>query len=178
MADLSVPQQIANYAVRNVLTNAGYILWSQGGKSKVHEYILKDIKAEYLDIWKNTLDRFNFLCVYCGKGLDGKPEREHLIMMNQFQCGLEHPGNIVPCCASCNKRHQTVDWANHLKEKCHGDKNDYDVRYEKIMDHIKFYGFTFFSEEELVEKSKFLQGLYRNVVQTLDDSLQKFMLFD
>jgi hypothetical protein len=35
-------------------------------------------------------------------------EREHFLMINAEQCGLHHPGNIVPCCKDCQKEKGTL----------------------------------------------------------------------
>ena len=41
-------------------------------------------------------ETFDSRCAYCHN--KGKLHIEHLIMFNSEQCGLHHPGNIVPCC--------------------------------------------------------------------------------
>ena len=51
---------------------------------------------------------FNSKCAYCDIELE-RPTIEHLIMFNRTECGLHHPGNIVPCCRECNKRERTED---------------------------------------------------------------------
>lgn len=85
------------------------------------------------ELWKMIVKKyFNDKCFYCGiskadlRRKGKKLEREHLISMNQFECGLNVLGNIVPCCHECNTRRDKIDakgkgdcidWKTHLKER-------------------------------------------------------------
>lgn len=93
---------------------------------------------------------------------------EHLIMFNREQCGLHHPGNIVPTCASCNKRSKEndiyVSWEKHLRIVC--DKlpsTEIEKRINKIKNHIKGYAYPDISKSEMDYIKQVANKLYRDV---------------
>ena len=57
-------------------------------------------------------------------------------MFNRKECGLHHPGNVVPSCKSCNKRtrdkesKEYVGWVKHLETKCDSSE-EFKIRKEK-----------------------------------------------
>lgn len=117
---------ITKSTVKN--TMARFML-TQYGKIYLKQTHLDEIwnEKEWFEKLKKT---FNNKCAYCDKK---KPlEREHLLMMNAEQCGLHHPGNIVPCCKDCQKRkrHNKDDdpkkkgkyfsWEEQLEFECGG----------------------------------------------------------
>ena len=111
----------ANTAVRAFLTKVGAKYWTKtfntgSGAGKA--------------IWIEIKDKvFEGKCCYCGKAPD-KLQIEHLIMFNRAECGLHHPGNVVPVCRECNNRGKNEDgkylsWQDHLNNIC--QKNN-DIR--------------------------------------------------
>jgi len=83
------------------------------------------------EIWTRIKEKtFNKKCAFCGS-LSDNLTMEHLIMFNRDQCGLHHPGNIVPCCKSCNKRlpdtKKYYDWLEQLEAVCKTIE-DYKIR--------------------------------------------------
>jgi hypothetical protein len=112
MAIHNTPSDAENTAVRSFLTKLG------------EEYYQKSFNTgsgHGREVWRIIReDEFGGLCAYCGK-IPDKTSIEHLIMFNRDHCGLHHPGNIVPCCNSCNSRSKTDDkiyndWETHLDE--------------------------------------------------------------
>ncbi|BCB38132.1 hypothetical protein BCJMU51_3029 [Bacillus cereus] len=137
----------ANTSVRAFLTKVGeYYLGSTFNTGKGNGKIIwKDIKENI----------FNGKCAYCGQ----KPEKlqiEHIIMFNKKECGLHHPGNIIPCCAKCNTRKKEngsyVSWQEHLIKICNdnGDVSSIKERTRKIKQHMEEgkYKYPKLSEEE------------------------------
>ena len=55
------------------------------------------------EIWQGIKNKFESKCAFCGKEFN-ELTIEHLVMFNRKECGLHHPGNVVPSCKSCNKR--------------------------------------------------------------------------
>ena len=62
-------------------------------------------------------------------------------MFNRKECGLHHPGNVIPSCKSCNKRtrdkesKEYVGWVKHLETKCDSSE-EFKIRKEKIISHM------------------------------------------
>ena len=85
-----------------------------------------------------VFDKYNGKCAYCGES-GHTLQIEHLLMFNRTEYGLHHPGNVVPCCKSCNKRERKNDksytnWDEHLKIVCvrRNENNQYQMRKNKI----------------------------------------------
>ena len=102
MALYNTASDSANTAVRAFLTKVGEFYLERtfntaSGKSK----------ADWERIRGNVFDE---QCAYCGEA-EHKLQIEHLLMFNRAEYGLHHPGNIVPCCKSCNKRERKADKA-------------------------------------------------------------------
>lgn len=62
-------------------------------------------------IWQHIIKSFAGRCAYCSVILDLETRqqpnsltREHLRGRNPIELGLDHPGNVVPCCLACNQR--------------------------------------------------------------------------
>ena len=108
-------------------------------------------------------------CSYCGK--KGKLEIEHLVMNNAEQCGLHHPGNVVPCCGECNARMKTeegayVDWKTQLRSinQQSSDGIDYcEKRLNRILNHIHEEQYPNFTSDELAELKAIAKSLYEAV---------------
>ena len=70
---------------------------------------------------KEVAEFFSNCCCYCAKPLGGPTEvitTDHLIPQNKEHLGLHAWGNVVPCCALCNKEKRQIKWQNFLKQKC------------------------------------------------------------
>ena len=85
----------ANTGVRAFLTKIGEFYLGRSFNTASGEG-----KKDWIRIKKEV---FESKCAYCNSDLE-KPTIEHLVMFNRTECGLHHPGNIVPCCSPCNKR--------------------------------------------------------------------------
>ena len=72
-----------------------------------------------------------------------KLQIEHLIMFNRTEYGLHHPGNVVPSCSDCNKRHKKnkeyVTWQEQLRRICKekNQENQYEIRLKKLINTLK-----------------------------------------
>ena len=105
-------------------------------------------------------------------------------MFNKEQCGLHHPGNIVPCCIECNKRKkdpetkQFVDWRDHLKSICEADKNKFKERKNRIANHIKDREYPNLTDAEINALRAVAENLYSNTTSGLDSALKLFKQID
>ena len=144
----------ANTAVRAFLTNVG-------------EYYFNQVSPEYQsfnthsgkgkDCWERIKRQtFEERCTYCGDETK-QLQIEHLVMFNRTECGLHHPGDIVPSCKLCNKRARDpekkyVSWGKHLEKVCK-DRNQVTAvmqeRKEKINQHIDAEKYPLLSKEEV-----------------------------
>lgn len=130
--------------------------------------------------WKEIQEKFNNSCAYCNSKVQ-KLTIEHLIMFNRTECGLHHPGNIVPCCKECNKRSrnkdkQYVDWETHLRSLCSQDK--FNQRKEKIKKHMEEYGYPNLSSDEFHALKAITHHLYESTKNELDKSVNLFKSID
>ena len=114
MAIYNTAADAANTAVRAFLTKVGEFYLGRSfntgsGKGKAD--------------WERIRDKvFEGRCAYCGESAS-KLQIEHLFMFNRTEYGLHHPGNVVPCCSTCNKRERKADktytdWVEHLGIVC------------------------------------------------------------
>ena len=108
-------------------------------------------KADWTRIKESV---FNSKCAYCDIELE-RPTIEHLIMFNRTECGLHHPGNIVPCCRECNKR-----------------------RKEKIEKHIENENYPKLTEDEINALKAICIHLYDATKSELDKSLELYKNID
>jgi len=100
-------------------------------------------------------------------------------MFNRTECGLHHPGNVVPCCTPCNKRERSkendfVGWEQQLKSICQGNKENIQKRKKIITNHIKNEKYPNFSEDELSVLKVISKHLYSSTQNELDKA---FLLF-
>tara|TARA_Y100000310_G_scaffold113949_1_gene112384 strand:+ start:244 stop:825 length:582 start_codon:yes stop_codon:yes gene_type:complete len=171
----------ANTAVRAFLT-------------KVGEYYLNQMSPEYQSFdtgngkgkgcWERIKHQtFEERCAYCGDEAE-KLQIEHLVMFNRTECGLHHPGNIVPCCKECNKRARDpesqsvpkkyVSWGKHLEKVCK-DRNQVTAvmqeRKEKINQHIDAEKYPLLSKEEAGAIKVIAESLYSNIQTESEKSL-------
>ena len=137
-------------------------------------------KADWTRIKESV---FNSKCAYCDMELE-RPTIEHLIMFNRRECGLHHPGNIVPCCRECNKRKKTEDgeyqsWQNHLFTICkESDTETYERRKEKIEKHIENENYPKLTEDEINSLKAICIHLYDATKLELDKSLELYKNID
>ena len=163
----------ANTAVRAFLTKIGefYLGTSfntSSGKGKENWTRIKE-------------SVFNFKCAYCDSKLE-KPTIEHLVMFNRSECGLHHPGNVVPCSRSCNKRNKDEDgnylsWEEHLLS-ISNDINEFKKRKRKISEHIKSENYPNLSEDEKNALKAICEHLYSSTKSELNQSLELFKNID
>lgn len=173
MAIYNTYSDAANTAVRSFLTKVGEYYFgrtfntgSENGKE-----IWNDIK--------NNI--FNNKCGYCGEKTS-KLQIEHLIMFNRDQCGLHHPGNIIPCCADCNKRRKVdnkyLSWEDHLNHICreHQEMHKFNERQEAISNHMKsgVYKYPELTDEEQKAISVIANRLYENIKIEHDKGLNLY----
>ena len=119
--------------------------------------------GEHRRWWEATVEHFDGRCVYCNTPEEKLPRgeritKEHLIETNRQQCGLHHPGNVVPACSVCNKsREKRRDgswptWEQHLQEigKKHKlSDQTVEKRRKRIQQFIDSSGYPELTEEEL-----------------------------
>ena len=123
-----------NTAVRSLLTKIGeyYLQKSFNTSSGYGKHEWNRIKNEV----------FGNRCAYCN-GINQKLQIEHLIMFNRTEYGLHHPGNVVPSCSDCNKRHKKnkeyVTWQEQLRRICKekNQENQYEIRLKKLINTLK-----------------------------------------
>ena len=119
---------VANTMVRAFLTKIGESYLN-------HSFNTGSGKGK--EIWQGIKIKFESKCAFCGKEFNDLTI-EHLVMFNRKECGLHHPGNVVPSCKSCNKRtrdkdsKEYVDWIKHLETKCDSSE-EFKIRKEKII---------------------------------------------
>ena len=174
MTTYNTSSDAANTMIRAFLTKVGetYLGRSFNTGSGKGKEIWSRIKA----------DTFDNKCAFCDKETETLTI-EHLIMFNRDQCGLHHPGNIVPCCKACNKRrrHQDTkkyfDWTEQLESVC-GSIEDLVIRKKKINDHIKNENYPELTEDEVNALRAVAQSLYNRTSSELEKSIELFQNID
>ena len=126
-------------------------------------------------------DVFASKCAYCDCRLE-KATIEHLVMFNRSDCGLHHPGNIVPCCQSCNKRARDED-GNYLCQEEHllsisENIEIYKKRKKKIQTHIKNEIYPNLSDDEKNALKAICQHLYSSTKSELDKAFELYQNID
>ena len=124
---------------------------------------------------------FDSKCAYCSSDLE-KPTIEHLVMFNRKECGLHHPGNIVPCCKSCNNRNKDeegnyLSWEEHLLSISQ-DINEFRKRKKKISKHIQSENYPNLTEDERNALKAICEHLFYSTKSELDKSLALFKDID
>lgn len=173
MAIYNTSSDAANTAVRAFLTKVGeyYLTYCFNTGSKKGKEIWNNIKEKH----------FQSRCAYCGKKSDSL-QIEHVLMFNKNECGLHHPGNIVPCCKQCNKREfkenkkEYTNWKEHLKMVCqrHEELEFFEVRKQKILDNFKQYNYPELNDNERQAIYVIANSLYENIKIELDKSLDLY----
>ena len=120
---------------------------------------------------------FNSRCAYCHS--KGKLYIEHLIMFNSEQCGLHHPGNIVPCCPKCNQRGKDNDtkkyiqWDDQLETICNSI-DEFKSRKKVIRNHIKNEKYPNLTDDEINALRAVANHLYSSTKSLFDTSFELF----
>ena len=176
MAIYNTPSDAANTAVRAFLTKVGeYYLGSSfntgSGKGKATWLRIRD-------------ELFGGRCAYCDVA-DGPLQIEHLYMFNRTEYGLHHPGNVVPCCKSCNKRERLedgtyMDWKEHLVFICERDstQNQIAPRRTKIEACMIEHGYPTLDEKEQHAIRVIANSLYENIKSESSKSLEMYKQLD
>ncbi|MBC8321592.1 MAG: HNH endonuclease [Bacteroidetes bacterium] len=175
MAIYNTPAVAANIAVRVFLTKVGesYLCRSfntGSGKGKADWERIRDVV-------------FEGKCAYCGESGQSL-QIEHLLMFRK-EYGLHHPGNIVPCCKSCNKRERKEDksytnWLEHLKTVCNRrDEEHYFIdRKQKIEKSMSDEGYPNLDEKKQHAIRVIANSLYENIKSELTKSLKLYKQLD
>ncbi len=88
--------------------------------------------------WKEVTSFFQNKCCYCLKELAVQNStKDHLIPLNKESLGLHAWGNVVPCCAECNRAKHNKGWLAYLESIC--NKKDLEIRRTKIEDFLSYY---------------------------------------
>jgi len=176
MAIYNTASDAANTAVRAFLTKVGEFYLGRSfntgsGKGKADWERIRDVI-------------FESKCAYCG--VSGQAlQIEHLLMFNRTEYGLHHPGNIVPCCKSCNKRERKEDktytnWQEHLDTVCvhRNEQHLFDVRKLKIDKSISNEGYPDLDEKEQHAIRVIANSLYENIKSESGKSLELYKELD
>ena len=167
MATYNTDSDSANTSVRAFLTKVGeYYLGrtfntgSGWGKQK----------------WLEIKEVFGNSCAYCG--INNVPlQIEHLEMFNKSQCGLHHPGNIMPACKNCNSsRDRNSTWSEHLDTICSNNGENYLIkqRLRKIDKHIEDSEYPKLTQEQFSAVKVIAESLYKNVKTEGEKSLEMY----
>lgn len=176
MAVYNTPSDAANTAVRSFLTQVGeYYLG--------HSFNTGSGKGKRL--WESIRDQdFHSCCAYCGEH-NTSLQIEHLLMFNRTEFGLHHPGNIVPCCKTCNKRERNEDgsytnWEDHLAKVCQSRSalEELEIRKQKIISNIQKYNYPNLSINESHAIRVIANSLYENIKTESDKSLTMYKQLD
>ena len=130
---------------------------------------------------KLKTETFNSRCPYCHN--KGKLHIEHLIMFNNEQCGLHHPGNIVPCCPKCNTRKKDEDTKKYvncedqLLNICNS-KEEFKSRKKIIQTHIKNENYPNLTDDEINALRAVGKHLYSSTKSLFDSSFELFKNVD
>lgn len=161
MAVYNQPADSANTGIRAFLTQVGEFYLGRSFNTSSGK-----AKNDWLRIKQEV---FEEECAYCGQS-EKKLQMEHLVMFNRKDCGLHHPGNIVPCCTDCNKREKDEDqryvgWEVQLELVCkkNNDIEKFFPRKKKIQEHIKSECYPSLNEAERHAIYVIANSLYENI---------------
>ena len=173
MTTYNTGSDAANTSVRAFLTKVGELdlgrPFNTGSRKAKEDW--QRIKTE----------TFESRCAYCNAEL-ASLTMEHLVMFNQSQCGLHHPGNVVPCCKSCNSRKKDengfLDWEGQLLEQCGDDLLAFKERKQRVINHIESEDYPKLTEDEVSSLKVIASHLYRSTRSELDKSLDLYEAID
>lgn len=176
MAVYNSPSDSANTAVRAFLTEVGehYLGHSFNTGSGKGKSIWLAIKGE----------DFSDCCAYCNDTSNAL-QIEHVLMFNRTEYGLHHPGNIVPCCKSCNKRErleskQYCHWEQHLLKVCErrNELELFELRKMKILANFEKYKYPKLNETERHAIRVIANSLYESIKIESEKSLNMYKQLD
>jgi hypothetical protein len=175
MAIHNTPSDASNTAVRAYLTAVG---------QKYLGYGFNTGSGKGKDIWVKIKKSFRECCAYCG-ACPPKLTIEHLVSFNRDHGGLHHPGNIVPCCSSCNRRRkedgQEVIWETHLEDVAKREGfslEEFSKRKKRIQDHITEYKYPKLSDDEIAAIITIARSLYEEVSSKVRAGTELFWAID
>ena len=163
----------ANTAVRAFLTKVGEFYLGRSFNTASGQG-----KKDWRKIVEET---FESKCAYCGQVRD-RFTIEHLVMFNRQECGLHHPGNIVPCCNSCNSSRKKIDgkyptWEDHLLSTC-SDISRFRKRKKNILKHINSENYPKLTEDEINALRSISEHLYSSTKLELEKALELYKNID
>lgn len=176
MAIYNTASDAANTAVRAFLTKVGEFYLERSfntgsGRGKADWERIRDVV-------------FDGHCAYCGES-DTRLQIEHLLMFNRTEYGLHHPGNVVPCCKSYNKRERKDDgsytnWVEHLQVVCErrGESDLFSSRKGKIEKNIAEENYPNLDENEKHAIRVIANSLYENIKSESSKSLGLYKQLD
>ena len=176
MAIYNTSSDSANTAVRAFLTKVGehYLGYSFNTGSGTGKALWLDIKSNH----------FGNRCAYCDQPSE-QLQIEHVIMFNRTEYGLHHPGNIIPCCKTCNKREKDaqknyLSWDKHLEVICkiRNEEDHYESRKRKILDNFEKYNYPQLNENEKHAIRVIAGSLYENIKSESEKSLKMYKQLD
>lgn len=116
---LKTKEEIRNY--KNEWARKDYAKNSAKGLNKAHKSrtrLLNVVNTLTDQQWRNVLEFFNYVCVYCGS--EEKITMDHIIPI--ISGGPHALGNVVPSCRSCNsikhKNRLPKNLEQHLQKAC------------------------------------------------------------
>lgn len=173
MAIYNTPSDAANTAVRSFLTSIG------------EHYLGRSFNTSVgfgKGIWNSICSDFGESCAYCEQV--GQLQIEHLLMFNRTEYGLHHPGNLVPVCKSCNKRHRNEDklyvsWQDHLARVCVNESEKIlEHRKLRILNHMQKYRYPELNEQEKHAIRVIAEALYDNIKAESEKALAMYRKLD
>lgn len=176
MAVYNTSSDSANTAVRAFLTKVGeyYLGHSFNTGSGKGKAIWLSIKSQ----------DFDNCCAYCGRASEVL-QVEHVLMFNRTEFGLHHPGNIVPCCKSCNKRERLenkayCNWEQHLLKVCERmyELDMFEERKKKILNNFERYHYPKLNKNEKHAIRVIANSLYENMKTESEKSLNMYKQLD
>ena len=95
---------------------------------------------------------------------------------------MHHPGNIVPCCADCNKRKRDEEgnyynWDEQLLNIC-PNITEYRARKLTIQNHIENEDYPNLTDDEISSLRAVASHLYNSTKTELDKSLELYKEID
>ena len=174
MAVYNTASDAANTMIRAFLTKIGEFYLGQTFNTST---------SKGKKLWEEIkLDTFSGKCAFCESATD-QLTIEHLVMFNRSQCGLHHPGNVVPCCKSCNKRKRHADsgeyydWIEQLESVC-DNIEQLKRRKKKINLHISRQGYPNLTDDERNALKAVAMSLYNRISAELETSINLFSEID
>jgi hypothetical protein len=171
MAIYNTNSDSANTAVRAFLTKVG------------EEYLGRRFNTgsgKGKQDWENIKDKFNDSCAYCGSN-NSRLTMEHLIPFNRTNCGLHHPGNLVPSCTNCNRRKvkngEQETWTEHLESKAK-DLKDFGIKKTKIEEHISDENYPKLDDREINALKAISNSLYESIKNQVNQQLLLYKEID